>query len=556
MEVAYRYVKQRRQFGRQPHFTDQGAELLLDLRPNEEHAKAWIVKQQATAAVQAAPDMSEHEVNTVAVVSVPKGMAHVEGGWAKDDVEGLLRFRKKVEKDEDYIRTVVRLGTMVEDLVKQNNAIDIYEEYFADVPAQHLSQAPSTSTLTILRDPSGVRRGAQAISWQPDGSGRLAVAYSVLEFQRQPAGMPSTSHVWDVANPGAPEAALAAPSPLVTLGFNLKDQNLVGGGQYNGQFTFFDLRKGPSPVEATPVEHSHRDAVRSFAWTQSKTGSELMSASTDGSVLWWDLRRLGGEPLESLTLRERGAGEAGAVLGGTVVEYSPQAGPTKFMVGTEQGAVLAGNRKAKNPADRITAAYAGHHSAIYALSRSPFFPKFFLSVGDWTTRVWNEDLRTPIITSPYNAAHLTGGTWSPSRPGVCYTIGHSGALEVWDYYLKQRQASLTGGRADVALVHRPLASLALAPGAAPRLAGIGCTGGTVTVLQLSEGLVEQQDNEKAVISAMLERESSREKNLEKSAKEAKAKARKEAARTAEPLDGATDEELAQLEREFMEMIKQ
>lgn len=47
---------------------------------------------------------------------------------------------------------------------------------------------------------------------------------------------------------------------------------------------------------------------------------------------------------------------------------------------------------------------------------------------------------------------------------------------------------------------------------------------------------------------MLERESSREKNLEKSAKEAKAKARKEAARTAEPLDGATDEDLAQVRR--------
>lgn len=45
---------------------------------------------------------------------------------------------------------------------------------------------------------------------------------------------------------------------------------------------------------------------------------------------------------------------------------------------------------------------------------------------------------------------------------------------------------------------------------------------------------------------MLERESSREKNLEKSAKEAKAKARKEAARTAEPLDHVTDEDLAQV----------
>lgn len=31
-----------------------------------------------------------------------------------------------------------------------------------------------------------------------------------------------------------------------------------------------------------------------------------MSVSTDGSVLWWDIRKLG-EPTESLNLKERGS---------------------------------------------------------------------------------------------------------------------------------------------------------------------------------------------------------------------------------------------------------
>lgn len=304
----------------------------------------------------------------------------------------VIRFRKKVEKDEDYIRTVVRLGGMVEQLIKQNNAIDIYEEYFAggcwavcldgrhagerqqatvgcslqqpalllwapattslggttsfanflplccpaDLPPPHALEPPSTRTVTILRDPARVRRGAQAISWHPDGSGKLAVAYSVLEFQQQPAGMPAASHVWNVANPSAPEATLAAPVPLVTLAYNLKDHNLVGGGQYNGQVTLFDLRKGSSPVDATPVERSHHDVVHDFAWTQSKTGSELMSTSTDGSVLRWDLRKLG-EPLEALTLRERGGGDAQPVLGGMCVEYSAQVGRQGLKVWRKMG---------------------------------------------------------------------------------------------------------------------------------------------------------------------------------------------------------------------------
>jgi hypothetical protein len=75
------------------------------------------------------------QANTTAVVLVSSGMSHVEGGWPKEvdhtEVEQVIRFRRKVEKDEDYIKQVVRLGAVVEGLVKQNNAIDIYEQYFA-----------------------------------------------------------------------------------------------------------------------------------------------------------------------------------------------------------------------------------------------------------------------------------------------------------------------------------------------------------------------------------------------------------------------------------------
>lgn len=140
---------------------------------------------------------------------------------------------------------------------------------------------------------------------------------------------------------------------------------------------------------------------------------------------------------------------------------------------------------------------AGHHGAVYALSRNPFFPKFFLSVGDWTTRVWNDDLRTPIVVSPYNACYLTGGGWSPTRPGVFYTITHAGTLEAWDYYFKQKEPVLSVRVADC-----PLTAWAPQAGATPRLAGVGSANGAVTILQLSEGLVEPQDNERAVISAV------------------------------------------------------
>ncbi len=81
--------------------------------------------------LQCVPEMSEHEANTVAVILASKAMSHVEGGWPKDidysEAEHTIRYRKKVEKDEDYVMTVARLGGEVEELVKQNNAVDIYQ---------------------------------------------------------------------------------------------------------------------------------------------------------------------------------------------------------------------------------------------------------------------------------------------------------------------------------------------------------------------------------------------------------------------------------------------
>ena len=89
-----------------------------------------------------------------------------------------------------------------------------------------------------------------------------------------------------------------------------------------------------------------------------------------------------------------------------------QAGATKFMVGCESGAILSCNRKAKNPSDRVAGAFYGHHGPVYGLQRHPFAVKYFLSVGDWTARIWAEDNKQPLITTRYHNTYLTG---VPSR---------------------------------------------------------------------------------------------------------------------------------------------
>jgi dynein intermediate chain 2, axonemal len=454
MEIYHQYIRLRKQFGRWPKFVDEGAEMLADIRPNEDHAAQYIDRNPVLTVVQCVPEMSEHEANTNAVILASKAMSHLEGGWPKDvdytEAEHVIRYRKKVEKDEDYIKTVTALGSSVEELVKQNNAIDIYQEYYTGIGTDHSAEVPHANTATVFKDPNDVKRSASYLHWHPDGT-KVVVAYSIMAFQKQPSGMPLSSYIWDINNPNTPEYELLPPSQLCCVKFNHKDTNIIGAGQYNGQVTYFDVRKGSAPVDASPVDVSHRDPVYDFAWLQSKTGSECMSVSTDGMVYWWDTRKLS-EPLENLPLKEKGSD---TVLGICTLEYDPAAGPTKFMVGTEQGTILSCNRKAKNPADRVGAAYPGHHGPVYGLRRNPFYPKYFMSVADWTARIWNEDLKTPLMTTKYHSSYITGGTWSPTRPGVFFTTKMDGTLDVWDLFYKHTDPTLQVGNSAGLVGSRP-----------------------------------------------------------------------------------------------------
>eukprot|EP00955_Chlamydomonas_euryale_P087613 364310-Chlamydomonas_euryale.AAC.9 len=362
------------------------------------------------------------------------------------------------------------------------------------------------------------------------------------QFQQQPANMPLKSFVWDVNNPNTPEFEMSPNSQICCSKFNLKDHNIIGAGQYNGQFTFYDLRKGSSAVDASPIDLSHRDPVYDMAWLQSKTGTEAMTVSTDGQVLWWDIRKLS-ESVESMPLREKGSETN---LGGVILEYDSNAGPTNFMVGSEQGHIFSCNRKAKNPADRVKYVLSGHHGPLSGLRRNPFNSKYFLSIGDWTARVWTDDtaVKTPILTTRYHNTYLTGGTWSPTRPGVFYTIKMDGAMDVWDLYYKHNEPTLTVQVAD-----SPLTTFAVHDSGA--VVAVGTADGSVNVLQMSAGLSEMALNEKVAINNMFDRETAREKNLEKAIKEAKVKARKEAARKDELADNVTPEELQKIEDDFM-----
>lgn len=87
----------------------------------------------------------------------------------------------------------------MEHYLRQNNAIDIYEEYFSNKSSTKVaSDPPSAKTISVFRDPNEMKRTVTHISWYPDGASRLAASYSTLEFQKSSNEMSLESYIWEL----------------------------------------------------------------------------------------------------------------------------------------------------------------------------------------------------------------------------------------------------------------------------------------------------------------------------------------------------------------------
>lgn len=564
MELAYLYTKERAEFGRHCNFRDVEGRVLETVTCTDALDTDYVQKCPMITQVDTMPDMSEHEVNTERLITKNSSMRHCEGGWPKDvdasEQSDVQRFRKKAEKDEDYKQAVKFLGPIIDRNLKQNNTIDIYQDYFEHMGEPASTEQPSAKGLAVFRDQEAIKRTVSKIDWHPESAQKMAACYCILNFQDPKfmnARMPTSSYIWDVMNPNTPEMTLKPASPLCCLRYNPKSADTLVGGSYNGLITFFDLRKsGSNPAEVSMIEHSHHDPVYDVFWISSKTGNQCCSVSTDGWMLWWDIRHLA-QPTFKLQLNDKD----GQQVGGSSMEYNTEAGPTKYLVGTEQGVVLSVNLRNSKQNNGITLYDTGagkHHGPIYSIQRNPTHNKFFLTIGDWTARIWCEDLKTPIMSTTYHESYVTAGCWSPSRAGVFYVTRMDGVVDIWDFFYRQNEVAYSHKVGDVALSSISVQGNSQSGG---RLVAAGDCNGMISLMEVSEGLATSQSNEKAAINGMFERETKREKNLEMREREQRRKKQnmeeeKEDEANAATKDDKMEELLRQVDANFLGMIKE
>jgi dynein intermediate chain 2 len=332
---------------------------------------------------------------------------------------------------------------------------------------------------------------------------------------------------------------------------------------YNGQVLFWDLRadkpQGQTPadierIKYTDAEKSHYDSVFDVVWPNSKTGTECISVAPDGKVLWWDTRNLQQGPVTTAILTDGSAGDR--VIGATRIDNSTEVSQ-KCLVGTEQGYVMQIMKKQGTKGEvstRFGMEGGKHHGPIFAIQRNPAAGagKFFLTVGDWTAKIWADDLKVPLITTRYHDAYLTDGCWSNSRPGIFFLTRMDGWIDIWDYYYRQNEVCYSQKISDY-----PLTCLAVKSKSPDIL--IGDASGSVTLLQLCKSLWEPMPKglEEGVLKTMFEREYSREKSLvmAKKAADKKEAKPKEAKQTLEKKKTIVENKLQTLEKEFFNLVK-
>ncbi|XP_033209983.1 dynein intermediate chain 2, axonemal [Belonocnema kinseyi] len=510
MDSQYSYEKKRWQFGKWCNFSEY-EKTEVDIKSDASFGQNFIRIDPVTQGTQCNKTYAAHEVNTTTATFKENGMHHVEGGWPKDinmqDLEQTVRYRRKIEKDELYIHTMLQMLPGMEHCILQNNACNIYEQYFSNTESTPLVQKTFSRTVNVYRDPLPMKRPITHLSWSPDQGNRLAVSYCSMAFKKT-ANYSTVSYIWDVENPNKPYMQLKTFCPMVTLEYNPKDSNILISGLMTGQIAAWDARRASEPAEISLIENSHRDPCNKVLWINSKTGTEFFSASKDGQIKWWDTRKLQ-SPTESLVidLVKPEEQDIDRAVGISALQFEPSIG-TRFMCGLENGMVISGNRKGKTSAEKIATRFKAQYGPVISVERNPTFVKNVLTVGDWTARIWSEDCREGcIIWTPGHRDLLTGGAWSTTRFSVFFITKVDGTLDVWDLLVQQDSPVLSVKVCDESLT-------SIRPHEQGQFVAVSSKNGTTYLIEFSEALTTNQKNDKLLLTALLDRETRREKVIE------------------------------------------
>lgn len=498
--ASYTYTKRRSEFGRQCIFGD-AAFILCDINPDDELKKQFKRAKCVTVNVQNISQMAEDEIATDNAQMQNFGMNHSEGGWPCDidpkNNDDTDLYRAASQQTYEYIEQLKRICTRMEHKIAQNNAINVFQEYFigANLANDVDSCDPQIESIAYFESP--MTAIASHSSFAPNSQDKMIVCYTKTANgeMRTVQNRLLSSSIWDLTRTLQPILQLYCQSSLTTAEYNEKDEFIIAAGQSDGIVALFDSRTGGNATLQSVQEHSHRDSVSALKWTMSKGNVEFFTCSSDACVMWWDVRNMK-RPHEFYQLDLNAAGCC-------TLDYTHSM-PTRFLIGTTNGLVVNGNKRGATYADRFPYTMKSFAGPVNTVERNAFCDKFSLCVGDQSIRFWSDENReTPIMQSIEYSNDLTCGAWNRNRCSNFF-VGHcNGTVDMWDLLYDQ---------------YKPIASIAMVNSRVQHIRShpngrllVSChRNGDVHLMQISTFLTTHKAVEKAKLIELFDRELNRE----------------------------------------------
>ncbi|KAH8282322.1 hypothetical protein KR054_006863 [Drosophila jambulina] len=525
-------LRERRRFGRQCLFTDRN-EMILSIQPSGRMRLKYILRNPINEGTQLSDQMALSTALTHNVVLDSHGLNHFEGGWNIKEVnvqdeESTQRYRKKVEREDSWGIEVNQLIRDVMTISSQNNAINIYEDYFTDLPedlCDGIKTRLDARAINVFHDLWIPQRTLTTCEWLNNDPHQFVLSYANSKDQKLTNRLPdfgnhntNAVYVWDVDDPIRPLAHYDANKMIQIAKVCMRNEGFMVGGLNNGQVCYWETADMGAPKKICPLEASHREETTALCWVHNKPNTEFYTGSLDGSIKYWDTRDMVmptnevlAEPLPEMVQNRQDA------HGVTVMEFEYTI-PVRYIIGTDMGYVFVGNRKGLTPMDTITAAYPMFAGPIRSVMRNPFFVKNFLLIGDWRARIWSEEVKNCPSTFYFRSKYqLLSGAWSTGRCSLFVTGDERGNLNFWDLLMSHQKPILTVKfpHAITHLVFRPDGHMLT----------VCLKNGDCIILRLEEGMRSATLKEKSLIMAMFEREIFRCKQLEAREEEMKLKKR-------------------------------
>nr|CAG8457674.1 2192_t:CDS:10 [Entrophospora candida] len=362
-----------------------------------------------------------------------------------------LLERKIIVNSPEFMEFIDHTSRVVERAI--NESYDYIKEYTItnnskDENNNHNNAGAKVKYLFSFFDEKWSKnRSVADVNWSHKNPELCVAAYNKNAFAaNEPDGIVL---VWNTHLVERPEFVFHSQSDVLTARFLDFNPSLIIGGTYSGQILIWDIRAKSLPVQKTPlgsVGHTHPVYSLQIAGTQN--AHNLITASTDGMVCYWQLDSLN-RPQEFLELVHSSNSKTDEV---SVTALGFPANETAaFWVGTEEGNVYQANRYSHaggkpgiNPLDF----YNGHWGPITGLDFHPvagpidFSDLFLTSSVDWTVKLWKSKSSpkasvgvrniSPLFSFEGADDYVYDVKWSPTHPALFGCVDGKGNFSLWN----------------------------------------------------------------------------------------------------------------------------